>query len=446
MVSLTDLTSRRRWGWLLGALLVSWSAAAQVPKTRFEESFGPALNLSGTPTFNFEFQTAVSGSNVYVVWSDTSSVDVTHVYLRRSDDQGRSFEPPQRLSSGVTPAYLPTVVAEGSKVYVAWREQGIRFRASHDNGETFEPAQLLAPHGLSPRLAAENSDVYVTWTVPTGTRTANQHLRASHDKGLSFGPAVMMDDGHGVGVTELVASNNRVYLVGDDVGVDDRPDVYVRSSPHEGVAFLPRLNLSAERGPSQPSLLARIAVKDQKVHVVWEECDDLFPTTCAILYRRSTDRAASFGPIQNLSEGQGLALAPDLELSGQHVFVAWQDNRFGHFDIVLRVSSDHGGAFSATRNLSNTPGDSGAVSLAAANAILRVVWEDTTSGATDIYYRASGDLGTSFTPIQNLSNSPSRSSAPRIITSNSGTFGYVGWLEDLSFENTDVFFRRAEAR
>ncbi|MFP2959978.1 sialidase family protein [Myxococcus sp. 1LA] len=425
---------------------MSWRATAQVPAARFEESFGPALNLSETPTFNFEFQTAVSASNVYVVWSDTASDDITHVYLRRSNDQGKTFEPPQRLSSGASPAYLPTVVAEGKKVYVAWREQGIQFRASQDNGKTFAPAQLLAPHGFSPKLAAENSDVYVTWTVPTGTRSANQRIRASHDKGLSFGPPLMMDEGYGIGVTELVASNNRVYLVGDDVGVDDRPDVYVRSSPHEGVDYTPRLNLSAERGPGHPSLLARIAVKDQKVHVAWEECDDLFPTTCAILYRRSTDRAASFGPIQNLSEGRGFALSPDLEVSGQHVFLAWQDNRFGNFDIVLRVSSDHGGRFSAPRNLSNTPGDSGAVSLSAANDILRVAWEDTTAGSTDIFYRASNDMGATFTPSSNLSNNATRSAAPRVISSSGGSFGYVGWLEYLSFENTEVFFRRAEVK
>ncbi|AKQ64719.1 hypothetical protein A176_001631 [Myxococcus hansupus] len=426
--------------------MLSWTVAAQQPPPPFNEAFGPALNLSETPTFNFEFQVAVSGSNVYVVWSDTPSADLTHVYLRRSSDQGKTFDPPQLLSSGVRPAYLPAVAAAGKKVYVAWREQGIQFRASHDHGRTFAPPQLLAADGISPRVAAENSDVYVTWAVPLGIRAVHQHLRASHDRGLSFGPALSMDDGHGIGVTEMTALNNRVYLVGDDVGVDDRPDVYVRTRSLEEAAFTPRFNLSADEGPGQPSVLARIAVKDQRVHVVWEECDDLFPSTCSILYRRSTDRGSSFGPVQRLSAGKGLALAPDLEVSGAHVFVAWQDNAAGNFDIVLRVSDDHGGAFSKPRNLSNTPGYSGAVSLSAADSIVRVVWEDAAGGSLDVFYRASGDLGSTFSPVKNLSSSPTRSAAPRVLASRGGSHGYVGWLEELSFENTDVFFRRVEVK
>ncbi|NVJ10182.1 exo-alpha-sialidase [Myxococcus sp. AM001] len=433
-------------GVLFGAVLLSWSVAAREAPAPLQESFGPVLNLSGTPTFNFEFQTAVSDSNVYIVWSDTSSLDVTQVYLRRSSDQGKSFEPPLRLSNNTGPAYLPTVVAEGKKVYVAWREQGIQLRVSHDNGRNFEPAVTLAAHGYSPRLAAENSDVYVTWTVPTGMRSALQHFRASHDKGLTFGPTLALDDRPGIGVTELTASNNRVYLVGDDIGADDRPDVYVRTSPDEGKAFAPRLNLSADQGPGQPSLLARIAVKDQKVHVVWEECDDLFPETCAILYRRSTDRGASFGPTHAMSGNPGYAFAPDLEISGQHVFVAWQDDSPGNFDILLRTSDDHGATFSAPRNLSHSSGYSGAVSLSAAQSHLRVAWEDTTAGSVDIFYRASGDLGASFTPVANLSNTPTRSSAPQVFASSGGSHGYLAWLEDLSNENTDVFFRRTEAR
>ncbi|WP_255208007.1 MULTISPECIES: sialidase family protein [unclassified Myxococcus] len=433
-------------GVLFGAVLLSWSTAAREAPARLQESFGPVLNLSGTPTFNFEFQTAVSDSNVYIVWSDTSSLDVTHVYLRRSSDQGKSFEPPQRLSRNTGHAYLPTVVAEGKKVYVAWREQGIQFRVSHDNGRNFDPAVALAEHGYSPRLAAENSDVYVTWTVPTGLRSAVQHFRASHDKGLSFGPTLTLDDRPGIGVTEMTASNNRVYMVGDDIGADDRPDVYVRTSPDEGKAFAPRLNLSVDEGPGQPSLLARIAVKEQKVHVVWEECNDLFPDTCAILYRRSTDRGASFGPTHAMSGSQGYAFAPDLEISGQHVFVAWQDDSPGNFDILLRTSNDHGATFSAPRNLSLSSGYSGAVSLSAAQSHLRVAWEDTTAGSVDIFYRASGDLGASFTPVTNLSNTPTRSSAPRVFASSGGSHGYLAWLEDLANENTDVFFRRTEAQ
>ncbi|NOK03649.1 MULTISPECIES: exo-alpha-sialidase [Myxococcus] len=446
MASLTSAVGRGAWVWLFGGLLLSSGAVAHEGPRRFEEKFGPVLNLSDTPTFNFEYEIAVSGNDVYVVWSDTPAGGITSVFLRRSSDRGKSFSPTQLLSSGITPAFFPSVFAEGKKVYVAWSEQGIQLRASHDHGRTFEPALTLSTSGFTPRLAAENSDVYVTWGVSTGEESVDQLFRASHDRGQSFGPTLTIDNGQEIGVTEIVASNNGVFLVGDDAGVDDIPDVRFRRSTNEGRTFAPLINLSATQGPLQPSQRARIAVKDQKVHVVWEECNDFFPTRCDIVYRCSRNRGATFEPAVVLSDGAGLALDPDLEISGQHVFVAWQDNGPGNFDIFLRISDDRGDSFAKARNLSKSSGDSGAVSLSAEDEFLRVAWEDSTPGPTDIFYRASGDFGDSFEPIKNLSDSPVRSSTPRVLSSKGGKNGYVGWLEDLSDDNTDVFFRRTEVK
>src|SRR5579872_6175143 len=90
------------------------------------------------------------------------------------------FGTPINLSNDNYNASYPWVANVGSHVYVAWTEQdhGIYFRSSLDNGTTWYPPlnalglRISSPGGTAsyPIIAANQSDVYVTWsqTVNTG--------------------------------------------------------------------------------------------------------------------------------------------------------------------------------------------------------------------------------------------------------------------------------------
>ena len=74
-----------------------------------------------------------------------------------------------------------------------------------------------------------------------------------------------------------------------------------------------------------------IAVSGNTVHVVW---DDNTPGNFDILYRRSTNGGVSFTePIKNLSSNTGISFQPAIAVSGSNVHVVWEDETSGNSDI-----------------------------------------------------------------------------------------------------------------
>ena len=50
--------------------------------------------------------------------------------------------------------------------------------------------------------------------------------------------------------------------------------------------------------------------------------------------------------IKNLSSNTGVSFSPAITLSSNNVYVVWEDNTIGNFDILYRTSSDNGADFS----------------------------------------------------------------------------------------------------
>src|SRR5512144_2899513 len=87
--------------------------------------FGAEMNLSNAAGRSVRPAVATVGDNVYVVWQDAmarldGSQGFAHILLRRSTDQGLTFEPPQQLDLGTGVSYFPSIAAVDSYVYVVW--------------------------------------------------------------------------------------------------------------------------------------------------------------------------------------------------------------------------------------------------------------------------------------------------------------------------------------
>ena len=59
---------------------------------------------------------------------------------------------------------------------------------------------------------------------------------------------------------------------------------------------------------------------------------------------------------------------------------------------------------------------------------VRVVWDDSSKGKSEVFFRASGNEGGSFGSIKNLSNNDGDSFVPMVISS--GINVYVVWLDN----------------
>jgi hypothetical protein len=131
-----------------------------------------------------------------------------------------------------------------------------------------------------------------------------------------------------------------------------------------------------------------------------------------------------------------------MDLHGSNVYIVWQDDTPGDFDIFFRVSTNNGSTFASTKNLSNNDGDSRNAQISSVSDAVRIVWEDTTTttaGDSDIFFKASGNEGATFGSTKNLSNNDGGSLFPQIISSGGNI--YVVW-QDHTPGNSDIFFKK----
>lgn len=157
----------------------------------------------------------------------------------------------------------------------------------------------------------------------------------------------------GNAVTETNLSLDSVYTVWQDNTPGNFKTLYKRST----ISFDPTGILSATvvGSPFINSGSPAVAASGNNVYVVWSEHTD---DDVHLLYRRSTDGGATFGGTINLSNNAGSSDRPAIAASGNNVYVVWFDNTPGNAEILYRRSTDGGGTFGSTINLSNNAGSS----------------------------------------------------------------------------------------
>ncbi len=320
-------------------------------------SFGSAVNLSNTPTDSFDPSIAASGSKVYVVWSETTATptNATEIFFIAGTSNGATvtFGPAVNLSNSTAGSSAPTVAASGSNVYVVWTEttgndtntnDEIFFRRSTDNGSNFIPSLSNPALNLSntptdsfdPRIAAFGINVHVVWTETTGndTNTNEIFFRRSTDGGITFKPspsttALNLSNTPNVrsSAPHLAASGSSLYVVWEE-GAIPMSEIFFRRSTDNGSSFIPSLSNPALNlsNTLTDSFDPRIAVSGINVHVVWSETTgtDLNPND-EIFFRLSIDNGASFGSTVNLSNTPKDSNQADIAVSGSNVYVVWTE-------------------------------------------------------------------------------------------------------------------------
>lgn len=391
------------------------------------EVFGTVGNFTEDPAHSREPAVELSGTHVFTAWIDMRT-GYGDVYFRESSDRGLTFGPARNLSTSRARASDVRVTRFQSDVYVVWAEDGILLRTSHDAGVTFGPLQVLSPRGRKPRVVATGGNVYVAWT--DSDKEGTLRFRASHDAGDSFEAAVDLSAQARGRDPDLAAAGPRVYAVWDDGA-----HVYFRQSQDAGLSFLPTQVLDEGQGDSGD---ARLGTHPNGVYVVWREGSGC---SSEIAFRRSTTGGNSFDPVLKLSQNTVASLDPLIDSHDTAVYVLWKEKRAGSTDIFFTRSMDGGATFDAATNISDTPGKSSQYAISSPGDTVRIVWREKTVNGSDIFYRSSTDRGATFDTARNLSLTPGKSTSPVIISSGRGAEVHVLWEEDLPL-NREIFYRR----
>jgi hypothetical protein len=141
-------------------------------------------------------------------------------------------------------------------------------------------------------------------------------------------------------------------------------------------------------------MMSQVTAEGNNVYVVWQ---DNSSGNYDVYFAHSPDNGKNFETIKNLSKNIGTSELPQVTAEGNNVYVVWQDNSSGNYDVYFKPSSSDGTKFKSTRDLSRNNGTSQFPKLASYNDNFHVVWKDDSSGKHDIFSKDGR--------IENLSNS-----------------------------------------
>ena len=355
-------------------------------------TFSKPINISDDAGFSQHPQIAVSGSNVYLVWTD-DTLQNKQILFRMSTDEGSSFGKTIRLSDDLGESYNQEISAYGNNVYVVWENRNgnanhvrgtsstnimgindgieseshtgdmdsikdldrILFRASTDGGNSFKSEKIITTRmsevaQMYPKIAAYGNDVYLTWSLGMPTSRAQDTI-----------------------------SDFQIN------GIDREQGIYFTKSSDSGENFtnIVRVNSSASHaGESQ------IAASGNDVYIVWSgNSDNLIPND--LFFTKSTDNGNNFTTESSLSKKN--SLNAEIAVSGNNVYVIWQDLlRPNNQEILIKKSADGGETFTDTStNISNNKGTSECPSISISENVIYALWEDDTPGNHEIYFARS---------------------------------------------------------
>jgi hypothetical protein len=294
------------------------------------------------------------------------------------------------LSNNTGFSSTPQITASGANVYVVWRDNSsgnddIYFKSSPDNGTSFSSIENLSNNsGRSDeaQITVVGDNVYTLWRDNSSGKD-QIYFKRSSDNGKSFYPTEDLSSNNGSSTNpQITAIGNNVYTVWSDTTTGNG-DIYFKSSPDNGTSFASSKNLS--RNLNGTAHFPQLEATGNNVYVVWQ---DETPGRGGIRFRASNDNGNNFSITRVLSQKNDVnANSPQLAVSNNTVYIVWEDNsRSGNgnssknFDLLFRVSTNGGSNFTSTKVLTKNPGDSFDPQTAISGQNMYAVWEDNTAG------------------------------------------------------------------
>jgi hypothetical protein len=360
------------------------------------DSFQSTKDLSnGKNGEAVEQHIAKEGNNVYVVWSEGVGAD-RDIYFKRSTNNGASFGSTINLSNDDGFSEKPEIAVVGDNVYVVWvdassDEQGdqqsqLFFKRSTNDGASFGSLKKLdiIRESLFPRIAASDNNVYIA--VTGGSEDHEEvFFGKSTNKGSSFSEFISINNNvQNSSAPEIAAEGSNVYIIWTDGSLTVPPlnggeHAFFKRSTNSGASFGSIKDLGPARHGSQ-----QVDTISSNVYFVWINGDG------NIAFKASTNNGASFGSTKILSSN-GNADSPQISSSGNAVRIVWAGGTSGNSDIFFRASGNEGDSFGSIKNLSNNDGDSSAPQIISSGGKVYVVWQDDTPGNFDIFFKKGVD-------------------------------------------------------
>ena len=227
---------------------------------------------------------------------------------------------------------------------------------------------------------------------------------------------------------------NNVYTVWRE----DTPgnwEIYFRKSIDGGSTWQTRQRITRTAGESRRPA---IALDRGTIYVVWQ--DDT-PGNYEIYFRKSTDGGSTWQTMQRLTTNAGNSELPSIAVFGSDIYVTWDDNTPGNYDIYFLKSTDGGATWQTAKRITTNADDSGSSAIVVDGSYVFMAWASKISDTNcEIYFKKSIDGGATWQATQRLTNNAGVSMDPAV--AERGDNVYVAW-QDTTPGNYDIYFRKS---
>ena len=294
----------------------------------------------------------------------------------------------------------------------------------------------ISSDSASPNLITTSDGVFALWTEYKDGKS-NVFFSKSTDGGNTFVSPINLSEPN-IGQSDYAAfavKDKDVYVVWQ-TSISGTASVFLTTSTDGGTSFTRPVMISDK---SKLAAFPQIAISDSHVYSAWLEKSDNNATNA--VFAKSDDNAKSFGTPLLLTQNLGNSGIPKLVATGNHVYLVWEDNSKGNFEIFLSKSDDSGVSFHPPVVVSGTSGQSGTPQIIVSGNNVYTTWMDDTSKNYDILFSKSIDGGKSFSTPVNISKLHSDSGYPQFTVS--GNNVYVVWTQTITDLNYDIFFAKS---
>jgi hypothetical protein len=197
----------------------------------------------------------------------------------------------------------------------------------------------------------------------------------------------------------VVDTNDYIHIVWEDVSFGKKEILYKKSTD-VGTTWSALVRLTYN---NNYSLIPCLAVdSEDHLRLAWAEStvsgsDDIY-------FKRSQDAGTTWSGPTRLTWSHTDCLNPDIAInSNKIIFIVWQDFNSGNDEIYFKKSNDGGLSWSILTRLTWNSGHSQQPDLAVDSSDkIHLIWEDSTSGHSNIYYKNSTNAGNTWSPLTQL--------------------------------------------
>ena len=317
------------------------------------KTFSMPINLSNNTEFSERPQIAVSENGIFIIWADEIDKNNKEIMFTKSLDNGATFSKVINISNTLKNSNRQEISAYNKNVYIVWQDtqqnntnSSIMFKSSIDGGNTFNNSIELMNNtdDSFPKISSYGNYVYVVWNNENKENSGLFFVRSSN-QGDNFEKAIKIEYTNS-GESQIAVNGNKVLVVWGGLDSKNIHNIYFVNSNDNGSTFTGLKTVSEKiTGSSNTSdynQLTKIIKNPLNVevnnynlsYIVWQDTISQQNQDILLTLSNQTDNN-DYTKILNLSNNIGVSECPSIAISGNNVYVIWEDFISGNHEILF---------------------------------------------------------------------------------------------------------------